>query len=225
MTNNRGGNRTDNFAISSEQVREFVDMVKASLKNGVDFKAAPLEDFKMFDFSPNSSDEDLLATAITNVNTMGNATSAMSLTGTINIASANLFKSIHGARMSKLYRQFEDFCAYQINKDTNKYKFKFNFLGTIWDKEDRIKQSNEDMHNGLILPSIFSSRGIPITDATTSINMMYAMGMPEILKPITMSSQMSPTDTDNKGGRPQKAENDLTDAGANTRTTDANNNT
>ena len=28
LTNNRGGNRTDNFAISAEQVREFVDMVK-----------------------------------------------------------------------------------------------------------------------------------------------------------------------------------------------------
>lgn len=225
LTNNRGGNRTDNFAISAEQVREFVDMVKNSLKNGVDFKAAPLEDFKMFDFSPNASDEDLLATAITNVNNMGNLTSAMSLNGTINIASANLFKSIHGARMSKLYRQFEDFCAYQINKSTSRYKFKFNFLGTIWDKEDRIKQSNEDMHNGLILPSIFSSRGIPITDAATSMHMMYSMGMPEILKPIQMSSTMPSQSSDNTGGRPQKAENDLTDAGANTRTTDANNNT
>ena len=225
MTNNRGGNRTDNFAISAEQLRDFQEMVKKSLKNGVDFKAAPLEDFKMFDFSPSSSDEDLLATAITNINTMGTATSAMSLTGTINVASANLFKSIHGARMSKLYRQFEDFCAYQINKDTNRYKFKFNFLGTIWDKEDRIKQSNEDMHNGLILPSIFSSRGINLTDANTSINMMYSMGMPEILKPIQMSSTMPSNSSSNEGGRPQKAENELTDAGANTRTTDANNNT
>ena len=223
LTNNRGGNRTDNFAISAEQVRQFVEMIKSSLKNGVDFKAAPLEDFKMFDFSPNSSDEDLLSTAITNINTMGNSTSAMSLTGTINIASANLFKSIHGARMSKLYRQFEDFCAYQINQRTNRYKFKFNFLGTIWDKEDRIKQSNEDMHNGLILPSIFSSRGIQLTDATTSINMMYNLGMPDLLKPIQMSSTMP--QTQNETGRPRKAENELTDAGANTRTTDANNNT
>lgn len=228
LTNNRGGNRTDNFSVSAEQVKAFQEMIKNSLKYGVDFKAAPLEDFKLFDFSPNSKDSDILASAITNYNNTGMTTSAISLTGTINVASANLFKSIHGARMSKLYPQFAEFCSYLINQRTKKYKFKFKFLGTIWDREDRIKQSNENMHNGLILPDIFSSRGIQITDGVTSMNMMYNLGVPDIFKPVQMSSQLpgnSNAVDEKPTGRPQKAESELSDSGANTRTTDANNNT
>ena len=96
-------------------------------------------------------------------------------------------------------------------------------MGTIWDKENRIKQSNEDMHNGLILPNVFSSRGIPITDVNTSINMMYSLGMPEILKPVQMSSTLS--QNTNSAGRPQMDDSELSDSGANTRNADGNNNT
>lgn len=223
LKDNRGGNRTDNFAISSEQVKQFQNMIKNSMKDGVDFKAAPLEDFKMFDFSPDAGDKDLLATAITNYQNMGMTTSALSLNGTVNMASADLYKTIHGARLSRLYSQFAEFCAFQINKRTKRYKFKFKFLGTIWDKENRIKQSNEDMHNGLILPNVFSSRGIPITDVNTSINMMYSLGMPEILKPVQMSSTLS--QNTNSAGRPQMDDSELSDSGANTRNADGNNNT
>ena len=222
LTNNRGGNRTDNFALSAEQLGEYIRVFKNSLRDGVDFKAAPLEDFELLDFSPRAADKDLLEQAIKNTMTLGMTTSALSLTENINVASANLYKSIHGARLSKLYRQFEEFSAYQINIRTKKYKFKFKFLGTIWDKEERIKQSNEDMNHGLITPSVFSARGIPYTDALTQMNMMYAMGMPDILRPVQNSTQMSAKSDTN--GRPQKSESELSDSGANTRTTDANNN-
>ena len=47
---------------------------------------------------------------------------------------------------------FVDFDStnYQINENTKEYKFKVKFVGTIWDREERIKRSNEDMRNGVI---------------------------------------------------------------------------
>lgn len=53
----------DDFAISAEELGKFIATVKESLgsnlgsKSAVDFKAAPLENFKMFDFSPSASEK------------------------------------------------------------------------------------------------------------------------------------------------------------------------
>ncbi|MDE6149541.1 MAG: hypothetical protein K2F81_05535 [Ruminococcus sp.] len=220
VNNNKGGSRVDNFAISAKELGEFVASVKNTLHDKVDFKAAPLENFKMFDFSPTATERDILETTLKNIQNQSMLTNAVSLTDNVNVASANIYKTFHGAKMSKLYFQFENFCNYQINKRTKRYKFKVKFVGTIWDKEERIKRSNEDMRNGLILPEIFSSRGMNITEANNSINMMYSMGIPDMFKPIQMSSTMSSSDI--QAGRPNKSDDELTDSGANTKTNGSN---
>ena len=222
LTNNKSGNKSDNFSISAEELGKFVASIKNTLHEKIDFKAAPLEDFKMFDFSPNASEKDILETTLKNIERQSTLTSATSLTDNINVASANIYKSFTGTNLSKLYTQFEEFCNYQINKNTKKYKFKVKFVGTIWDKEERIKRSNEDMRNGLILPEIFSSRGIGV-EALNSINMMYNMGIPEKFKPIQISSTMSSSDI--QAGRPAKSDDELTDSGANTKTSGSNDTT
>lgn len=75
------------------------------------------------------------------------------------------------------------------------------------------------MTKGLITPQIFSSRDIQITDSVNTINMMYNLGVPEIFRPVQISSTMS-----SSAGRPEKSEGELSDSGANTRTADGNNN-
>lgn len=217
LTNNKGGNRVDNFSISASEVGKFVAGIKGTLPNGVDFKAAPLEDFKMFDFTPTTADTDIVNETLNNIMMQSELSPAISLTGNINMASANIYKLVKSAEMSKLYHQFEDFLNYQLDKRTKTYKFRIKLVGTIFDKDDRIKRSNEDMQKGLITPQIFSARDIQITDSVNTINMMYNLGMPDILKPVQISSTMS-----GSAGRPQKADSELTDSGANTRTDDGN---
>ena len=221
LNNNKMGNRESNFAISAKDVGEFASSIRESLHTEVDFKAAPLEDFKMFDFSSNANDKDILEQTIKNIQNQSMLTSAINLNDNVNVASANIYKTFHSARMEKLYSQFEDFCNYQINKRTKKYNFKIKFVGNIWNREERIKCSNEDMRNGLILPEIFSSRGIEITNVQNQINMMYSMGIPEMFRPIQISSTMSSKDSDTSG-RPAKSDDELTDSGANTKTTGSN---
>lgn len=217
LTNNKGGNRVDNFSVSAEEVGRFVASIKSTLPEGIDFKAAPLDDFKMFDFTPSTADTDIVNEALTNIMTQSQLSPAISLTEHINVASATIFKQVHSAEMSRLYRQFEDFLNYQLDKRCKSYRFKVKLVGTIFDKEERISRSNDDMLRGLITPQIFSSRGIQLTDANNSINMMYSLGIPDILRPVQISSTMS-----SSAGRPQKAESELTDSGAVTRTDGAN---
>lgn len=218
LTNNKTSNKTDDFAISSAELGKFVAGVKKSLE--VDFKAAPLEDFKAFDFSPSSGERDLLETALKNIMLQMGTTDALSMTNTVNMASAGIYKVFNSVSMSKLYGQFNNFCEYQINKDTKKYKFKIKHVGTMFDKDERRKNADSDMEKGIITPAIFSSRGIQLTDAQNVTNMMYSMGFPDSLRPIKTASTMS--SEEKEAGASLKDDNELTDSGAATRTSGSN---
>lgn len=220
LTNNKGGNRVDNFSISASEVGKFVASIKKTFPDGVDFKAAPLEDFKMFDFAPDSKEANNVEEALNNIMVQSQLSPAISLTTHVNMASAGIFKQSQSAKFKKLYEQFEDFINYQLDKRTKTYKFRIKLVGTIYDKEERIKQSNEDMQKGLITPQIFSARDIQLTDSMNVMNMMYSLGVPDNFKPVQLSSTLS----NGQAGRPQKDDSELSDSGANTRTADANNN-
>lgn len=225
LTGNKTGNKSDDFAISATELGKFVAAVKETLGCKVDFKAAPLEDFKAFDFSPSANEANLLNTELRNIMLQSGTTDALSMTSTVNMASAGIYKLFNSANISDVYGQFSNFCEYHINKKCKKYKWKIQFEGTIFDREDRVKQSNTDMQNGLITSRIFSSRGIQITDAQNMTNMMYAMGFPDNLRPVQTASTLSKVDKKNSGGRNQKDESELSDAGAATRNADVNANT
>jgi len=218
LTGNRSNNKADDFAISSEQLGQFVAGVKKTLS--VDFKAAPLEDFKAFDFSPSASEKDLLDTELRNIMLQMGITDALSMTNTVNMASAGIYKTFNSVTMSKLYSQFNNFCEYQVNRMTKKYKFKIRHVGTMFDKDERRKNADSDMQNGIITPAIFSSRGIQLTDAKNVMGMMYSMGYPDEFRPIKTASTMSAEEKEN--GRARKDDDELSDSGAASRTSGSN---
>ena len=150
-------------------------------------------------------------------------TSDSILTGGSSVSSNNIYKLVTSEIIKSVYPQFERFCEYQINRNTKKYKFKIKFVGTIFDREDRRKAANEDMERGIITPAIFSSRGIQMTDATNISNMMYGLGYPDIFRPIKTASTMSSNEK-SVGGRTKLSDNELSDAGEQTRNIGANDN-
>lgn len=224
LSNNKSGNRVDDFAISSTELGKFVSAVKQTLGCGVDFKAAPLENFKAFDFSPTAAESNLLETEVTNMLRESGLSDAILIGGT-SVSALNMYKLVTSEMVKSVYSQFKNFCEYQVNKLTKKYKFKINFLGTIFDREDRRKAANEDMERGIITPAIFSSRGIQMTDASNVMNMMHGLGFPASFTPIQTASTMSSADKvgeGKQGGRPPSDDNNLTDAGEQTRNIGAN---
>lgn len=220
LNNNKTGNKTDDFSISATELGKFVSAVKTTLNKGLDFKAAPLEDFKAFDFSPSANEKNLLETELKNIMLQTGVSDAIGMPSSLNMASAGIYKTFNSTFMADTYGQFNNFCEYQVNKRTKKYKFKINFVGTMFDKDERRKNADSDMEKGLITPAIFSSRGLQLTDVNNVINMMYSLGFPELMKPIKTASTMSSKEKEN--GRKKKDESDLSDSGAATRTSGSN---
>ena len=220
QSNGRSGNKIDDFAISATELGKYVAAVKETLK--VDFKAAPLENFKLFDFSPSASENNLLETEISNMLKQSGLSDAV-LVGGNRVSSINLYKSVISAEMSDLYNQFEKFCEHQINKNTKNFKFKIKFKGTIFDREERRKAANEDMERGIITPAIFSSRGIQLSDAQNVIGFMNSLGFPDSFTPIKTASTMSSKEK-SQAGRKQISDNELTDSGEQTRSMGTNDN-
>ena len=119
MSNTRSGNKTDNFAISSTELGKFVATVKQTLGEGVDFKAAPLEDFKAFDFSPSASEKDLLETEITNMLRESGLSDAI-LTGGTGVSANNMYKTVMSEIGKSKYPQSKGFVNIRsINKQKN----------------------------------------------------------------------------------------------------------
>jgi hypothetical protein len=220
LSGNKTGNKADDFSISAAELGKFVSAVKTTLNKGVDFKAAPLENFTSFDFSPASNEKNLLETELKNIMLQTGVSDAIGMPSSVNMASSGIYKTFNSTVMSNIYGQFNNFCEYQVNKRTKKYKYKIRYLGTMFDKEERRKNADSDMEKGLITPAIFSSRGIQITDANNVLNMMYSLGFPEILKPIKTASTMS--SKEKESGREKKDDTELTDSGENTRTNGSN---
>lgn len=218
LSNGRAGNKTDDFAISATELGKFIATVKSNLP--IDFKAAPLEDFKAFDFSPSGSEDNLLATEVSNVMKESGLADAV-LVGGNSVSALNLYKQVKAREMEQLYYQFEQFCEYHINKNLNLYKFKIKFVGNIFDREDRRKASNEDMERGIITPRIFSSRGMQLTDVNNVMNMMQVLTFPDRFTPIKTASTMSSKEKESVG-RTALDDNNLSDAGEQTRDIGAN---
>jgi hypothetical protein len=213
LNNNKTGNKVDDFSISATEVGKFSSAVQNTLNRGLGFKATPLEDVKMFDFTPSANEKNLLETELRNIMLQTGVSDALSTSA--NMASAGIYKIFNASFMEKLYLQFESFLEYQVNRRTHKYKYKIKLVGNCFNKDERRKASNEDMQNGIITPAIFSSRGIQLTDANNVMNMMYSMGFPELFKPIKTASTMS--NDEKTVGRTSKSESELSDSGAQTR--------
>jgi len=214
LTGNKTGNKTDDFAVSSTEIGKFSASIQSTLATGLNFKASPLEDIKMFDFAPSANEKNLLDTELRNIMLQTGMPDALSSSTSTNMASAGIFKTVTSESIKSTYHQFENFLEYQINRRTKKYKYKIKLLGTIFDKEERRKNADSDMLNGIITPAIFSSRSIQLTDANNVMNMMYSLGFPNNFKPVQTSSTLSSKDTAN--GAPKKSESELSDSGAQT---------
>ena len=219
MSQQKTGQKVDNFTISAEELGKFNAAFQRSLNNDyIKFQSSPLKNVKAIDFLPSSSEKDLLETELKNIMCQSGISSALSMVDTVNVASAGIYKAFNAARMEKLYNQFETFLEYQVNKRTKNFKFKIKMVGTIFDKDERRKNADADMAMGIWTPALFSSRGIQITDSQNVMGMMSAMGFPECLTPAQTSYNTAGDKVkDNKGGRPQKDESELSEEAANTR--------
>jgi hypothetical protein len=217
---NKGSNSKDDFAIDPKTLSNYIQLVKASLPSGVDFKAAPLEDVQMFEFEGNQGDN-LSSTAIKNMYLKSGAEKA--LFGSDKPNASTMKASIQNDMnfITRVYSQFESFVNYHLSKVTLNYKFRVKFEGTEYDREARKADTLTDWQSGILTPQLCSARGLTVKEFDNSIGMMQSLGFPESCKPLATSFTQSGDGTgDKKAGR--KASKEVSDAGEITRDADSN---
>lgn len=221
LKDDKSGNSKDNFAINTTTLNAFMELVKSSMLNKyVDFKALPLENLDMFDFDKSPEKTDILTKGLNNIFSQAGVDRNIFNTDKPNVASLKLSKIVDENFVKRVYSQFEDFCTYHVNLKTKKYKFKIKMIGTIHDEEERMKQAKEDMTIGLFTPRVAANYGMSIKEIQTGMAMMKWLGMVDKMTPVQTSFTMS--DKNNKGGKPEKSDDDLSDAGAITKSAGSN---
>jgi hypothetical protein len=197
---NKSSNSKDDFAIDPKTLSNYIQLVKASLPSGVDFKAAPLENVQLFEFEGGQG-ENLSTTAIKNLYLKSGAEKA--LFGSDKPNASTMKASIQNDMnfITRVYSQFESFVNYHLSKTTLNYKFKIKFEGTEYDREDRIASSLVDWQSGILTPQLCAARGLTVKEFNNSIGMMQGMGFPEKMKPI--QTAFTKSDKDSKTGRPE----------------------
>jgi hypothetical protein len=214
----KSGFTKDNFAIDPATLAEYMKFVKNSLPEGIDFKTAPLEDVKMFEFENKSNPENIGIAIKTFYKESG---AELALFGSEKPNASTLEASLLSDMgfVERVYEQFATFCEYHINKN-KKYNFKIQFLGTRFDRDNRRKQALEEWQNGILTPRLPASLGMSVREFSNSVDFMESLGFPEKLKPIQTSHTMS--NKEKSKGRPKMDDSELGDSGEVTRDSDGN---
>jgi hypothetical protein len=215
----KSGRKRDNFAIDPTTLGDYMKFVKNSLPEGIDFKAAPLEDVKMFEFASKANPESI-GIAIKNFYKESGAELSLFGSDKPNASTLNASIQMDMNFVESVYEQFATFCEYHINKG-KKYKFKIKMMGTSFDRKQRREDALEEWQNGIMTPRLPASLGMTVRDFENSLNMMDMLNIHDKLKPIKTSHTMG-KEGDGKDGRTKKDDNDLSDSGEATRDTDGN---
>lgn len=125
--------------------------------------------------------------------------------------------------MEKIYPQFEKFLDYYINMRVKKYKFKFTFSGTnmYMDKDARLKKVLEASSVGVVSANSWAnSMDLNIFELTKELEMTKSMGFSDKLLP--MLNIYTKSGGDDKAGRPQSSNSELSESGQETRSESSN---
>jgi hypothetical protein len=197
----------DQFSISAKNLGEFLSIVKSAVGEALKVAAVPLQNVQGIGFdAENDVYNSYLKTALASsgVNTNLIFTSDVRP----NAIESQLSLNVDENQMTCLYPDFEKFINYQVNKLTEKYKFKVHFEGTKFynDRERRLNAYMTLADHGIVLPQeIGASIGLNPFEFSRRLEEGKATGFVDNLTPIISGFQMS----DKQKGRPQKSDSDL----------------
>lgn len=215
----KSGNSTDAMVYKMSTLIKLLALVKRGLEKNINAVAMPTANPRMYQFS--DGNPNMVSTQLKN--SVGLATSASRLLYCDDKMSESEIRNAIVTDYNivrKMYEQFENFLDFFANKKTRKYKFKFIFSGSTY----------PFIHDGEV-DNLFklADKGINLAPRTYAkvLNMTpqdfdrlleeskYSDWTNKLLTSLISINTQSKSD--DKGGRPQAENNDLTDSGATSR--------
>ena len=205
----------DALSLDPTTLGKFLALLKAGIPDAIKVGAAPLANTTALEFTGDNAmyDSYLKSTAsVSGVNSR-----LIYSFDRQNVLETKLSMDIDQNILRPVYNQFSNMLEYWVNSRTKKYKFKFEFEGfnTSIDRAERLETVMKLADSGMVLEQkIASAIGMSPFDFRRQLEETKANDFVKNLTPILKSNQMP----GNAGaGAPKKSEGDLSDGGADTR--------
>lgn len=214
----------DMIAIDSTTLGRFLALVKSSLSDSLKVAAAPLEDMKAISFEGDNELYDSWLRAAISSSGINSSLIYSSKLKANAIESQLSFQSDSLSLEQALYPQFNGFYNYFVGKikDRKKYKYQFEFEGNAYylDRKQRFENAMSLANIGIVLPQkIAAAQGMKPQSLIRMMEESKATDFTDLLTPIVSAFQQSGSQ---ENGRPKKSDSELSDEGAETRTTGTN---
>lgn len=206
-------NVKDAIALDPATLGKFLALVKAGLPNAIKIISAPLDNMQAIQFDGNNTLYDSYLS--TTASSSGINSRLIYTKDRQNLLETKLSLDVDQNILRPVYEMFSGILEYLINQRTKKYKFKFSMEGfnTTTDREERLNTAFKYAESGIVLEQKFASA---IDMTPFDFRRMLAEGKAnkfvEKLTPIIKASQ-----TPAGGGRPAKADSDLSEGGSESR--------
>ena len=212
-----------NFDTDAKLLGRFMQLVARALGSAIKIAAVPLENVQAIGFNTEKGIyKDYLKTTISSSGVNANLLFSDSENRS-NSIETQLSLNVDEQMMAKsVYPQAEAFLDCFVNQFTDTHTFMFKLEGTDFftDRKQRLERTTSLMTYGFMLPQkVATALSMSPFDLYRQIEEGNASG---IVNKLTHLLNRVQNDTDDKGGRPRMNEEDLSDAGLETRDTGGN---
>jgi hypothetical protein len=211
----------DAFAISPENLKPFLQLLRSAINESVNVITAPLNDIKGIEYSINTDissswNKDTIGKAGVNSALLYGSEQKMNQMETLLSVDVDSFVS------EEVYPWFNKFLEYQINDRTKKYKFKIDLEGTSFhtDIQRRREAQSSLMGVGIVLPQkIAAAHQMNPFSFQAQLDEARANGWVDNLTPIVPAAQQA---AGAQAGRPSKSQDKLSESGEETQSAGSN---
>lgn len=220
MLKDTKANVKDMLAISPDTLGKFLALVKSSLSSAIKMTSAPLEDMKSVSFEGDNELLDKWTRTEMSVSGMDTALIYSSQVKANLVDSQLSFQSDSKIVEQMLYPQFNAFLDYWANKRTKYYKYSYRLEGNDYylDRLQRFERAMTLADKGIVLPQLIaSSLGLKPQELYRMMEESKGMKFVDMLTPIITNLQ-----TGANAGRPEKSDDQLGEAGEQTKSAGGN---
>lgn len=217
----KSGNATDALAYNPKTLMKFLKLVKNGLMNeNLNAVAMPTKDPKMYQFKDENTDM-VNNNLKTTVGQFASGSRLLFVNDKMSETEAKCAIITDYNLVEPLYRQYENFLNYYVNRKTTKYKFKFTFSGSTYYfvNEKRDEKLVELMDKGVVFAPRTYAKLVDMKPQQFDrlLTEGSATGWTTKLTSLMQNVYTQSGNPNDKGGRPQSSDSDLSDSGSTAR--------
>jgi hypothetical protein len=217
----KSGNSTDALAYNPKTLMKFLKLVKQGLESNINAVAMPTKDPKMYQYKDENTD--MVQNNLKNsVGQYASGSRLLYVSDKMSETEAKCAIITDYNIAEPLYRQYENFLNYYVNRKTKKYKFKFTFSGCTYYFVDEARNDKmiDLMDKGVVFAPRTYAKLVGMKPQEFDRLLLegnsseWTTKLTSLMQTVyTQSGKM----TNDKGGRPESSDSDLSDSGATSR--------